>query len=203
MIVEKLEHNFDYCSGEIHNWSTKFDCIFGWRFDIDDKPFSGAPHPQPFSGAPHGKPSSQASSPLASNVKAIAKKNPAFQSLAVSLLFCVSVGDGYEVVALQDSSVVDVTGVEVIDFPPLVKRADLHNLPFFDEVFDLGFSTGFDAALFPKRFVEEIERTVRRGGVTALAVGGWGPRMGWWTFRSYFNGHPFWRSGNLQWMDLQ
>ncbi|KAK8948468.1 hypothetical protein KSP39_PZI005006 [Platanthera zijinensis] len=79
---------------------------------------------------------------------------------------------GYEVVALQDSGVVDVTRVEVIDFPPLVKRADLHNLPFFDEVFDLGFNTGFDAALFPKRFVEEIERTVRRGSVTALAVGG-------------------------------
>ncbi|KAK8944454.1 hypothetical protein KSP39_PZI007911 [Platanthera zijinensis] len=125
------------------------------------------------------------------------KKNSAFQSLPVSLFFCVSVGAGYEVAALQDSGIVDVTGVEVIDFPPLVKRADLHNLPFFYEVFDLGFNTSFDASLFPKRFVEEIERTVRRGSVTALTVGGRGLRMGWWTLRSYFNGHPFWRLGNL------
>ncbi|KAK8949913.1 hypothetical protein KSP40_PGU003507 [Platanthera guangdongensis] len=56
---------------------------------------------------------------------------------------------------------------------------------------NLGFSTGFDATLFPKRFVEEIERTVRRSGV------------GWWTLRIYFNGHPFWRSGDLHWIDLQ
>ncbi|KAK8918813.1 hypothetical protein KSP39_PZI021406 [Platanthera zijinensis] len=87
-----------------------------------------------------------------------------------SHVLCVSVGAGHEVVALQDSGVVDVTGVEVMDFPPLVKRADPHNLPFFDEVFDLGFSTGFDAALFPKRFVEEIERTVRRWGAEGGVV---------------------------------
>ncbi|KAH0468820.1 hypothetical protein IEQ34_002052 [Dendrobium chrysotoxum] len=95
-----------------------------------------------------------------------------------SHVLCVSAGAGHEVAALQDSGVVDVTGVEVIDFPPLVKRADPHNLPFFDGVFDLGFSTGFAAALFPRRFVEEIERTVRNAGVTVLAVDGWEPKDG-------------------------
>ncbi|XP_020597826.1 uncharacterized protein LOC110037506 [Phalaenopsis equestris] len=95
-----------------------------------------------------------------------------------SHVLCVSAGAGHEVAALQDSGVADVTGVEVTDFPPLVKRADPHNLPFFDGVFDLGFSTGFSAALFPMRFVEEIERTVRLTGVTALAVDGWGAKEG-------------------------
>ncbi|KAJ3696056.1 hypothetical protein LUZ60_001433 [Juncus effusus] len=87
-----------------------------------------------------------------------------------SHVLCVSSGAGHEVVALQDSGVIDVTGVDLIDFPPLVKRADPHNLPYFDEVFDLGFSTGLAGALFPARFVSELERTVRKGGTVALAV---------------------------------
>lgn len=72
--------------------------------------------------------------------------------------------------ALQDSGVVDVTGVDLIDYPPLVKRADPHNLPFFDNVFDLGFSDGLAGALYPIRFVTELERTVRRGGAVVLLV---------------------------------
>lgn len=72
--------------------------------------------------------------------------------------------------ALLDSGVTDVTGVDLIDFPPLVKRADPHNLPFFDDVFDLGFSDGLALALYPVRFVSELERTVRRGGAVVLAV---------------------------------
>ncbi|XP_073005387.1 uncharacterized protein [Typha latifolia] len=87
-----------------------------------------------------------------------------------SRVLCVFAGAGHEVAALQESGVVDVTGVDLVDFPPLVKRADPHNLPFFDRVFDLGFSTGVEAALFPARFAAEMERTVRRGGVVVVAV---------------------------------
>lgn len=72
--------------------------------------------------------------------------------------------------ALNEMGVTDVTGVEVVDSPPLVSRADPHNLPFFDSVFDFGFSGYLDRALFPARYVEEMERTVRSGGVCMVAV---------------------------------
>ncbi|KAH7662261.1 S-adenosyl-L-methionine-dependent methyltransferase protein [Dioscorea alata] len=87
-----------------------------------------------------------------------------------SRILCVSSGAGHEVAALRESGVMDVTGVDLIDFPPLVSRADPHNLPFFDNVFDLGFSRGLSGALFPARFVGELERTVRNGGAVALVV---------------------------------
>ncbi|KAL6953450.1 hypothetical protein U1Q18_001413 [Sarracenia purpurea var. burkii] len=87
-----------------------------------------------------------------------------------SRVLCVSAGAGHEVMALKEIGVGDVTGVELVDSPPLVSRADPHNLPFFDEVFDLGFSAHLDQALFPSRFAAEMERTVRIGGVCVVAV---------------------------------
>ncbi|XP_043695990.1 uncharacterized protein LOC122646489 isoform X1 [Telopea speciosissima] len=87
-----------------------------------------------------------------------------------SRVLCVSAGAGYEVMALSEMGVTDITGVELIDSPPLVSRADPHNLPFFDGVFDVAFSAHLAEALFPSRFVTEMERTVRRGGVCVLVV---------------------------------
>ncbi|KAJ6693389.1 hypothetical protein OIU85_004184 [Salix viminalis] len=54
-------------------------------------------------------------------------------------VLCVSAGAGHEVMALKNMGVSDVTGVEIVDSLPLVKRADPNNLPFFDGVFDLAF----------------------------------------------------------------
>ncbi|KAK1303674.1 hypothetical protein QJS10_CPB11g01115 [Acorus calamus] len=88
-----------------------------------------------------------------------------------SKVLCVSAGAGHEVDALRGSGVRDVTGVEIFDSPPLVSRADPHNLPFFDGVFDVGYSSGLDEALFPTRFASEMERTVRIGGVCVVVVG--------------------------------
>ncbi|TYK04660.1 methyltransferase [Cucumis melo var. makuwa] len=59
----------------------------------------------------------------------------------------------------------DVIGVELIDSPPLVSRADPHNLPFFDHVFDLAFTAHLVEALFLSRFVSEMERVVRPNDV--------------------------------------
>ncbi|KAJ4825215.1 hypothetical protein Tsubulata_044810 [Turnera subulata] len=87
-----------------------------------------------------------------------------------SRVLCVSAGAGHEVMALHKLGVGDVTGVELVDSLPLVKRADPNHLPFFDGVFDLAFTRHFDVALFPLRFVSEMERTVRRGGVCVLVV---------------------------------
>lgn len=72
--------------------------------------------------------------------------------------------------ALNEMGISEVTGVELVDSPPLVSQADPHNLPFFDSVFDLGFSGFFDRALFPDRYAAEMERTVRVGGACAVAV---------------------------------
>uniref|UniRef100_A0A7N0TL90 Methyltransferase type 11 domain-containing protein n=1 Tax=Kalanchoe fedtschenkoi TaxID=63787 RepID=A0A7N0TL90_KALFE len=87
-----------------------------------------------------------------------------------SRVLCVSAGAGHEVMALADQGIKDVTGVELVEVPPLVSRADPHNLPFFDSVFDVAFSAHFDEALFPERYAREMERTVRGGGECVLAV---------------------------------
>ncbi|KAI3836693.1 hypothetical protein MKX03_019412 [Papaver bracteatum] len=83
---------------------------------------------------------------------------------------CVSAGAGHEVMALNQLGVIDVTGVELIESPPLVSRADPHNLPYFDGVFDFGFTAHLTEALFPYRFVYELERTIRSGGVVVVVV---------------------------------
>ncbi|KAL4020696.1 hypothetical protein IC575_019477 [Cucumis melo] len=72
--------------------------------------------------------------------------------------------------ALSHMEVHDVTGVELIDSPPLVSRDDPHNLPFFDHVFDLAFTAHLAEALFPSRFVSEMERVVRPNGVYVIVV---------------------------------
>ncbi|CAA0825090.1 S-adenosyl-L-methionine-dependent methyltransferases superfamily protein [Striga hermonthica] len=87
----------------------------------------------------------------------------------------VSAGPGHAVQALQDMGVEDVTGVELVESPPLVSRADPHNLPFFDGIFDLGLGLYLDRALFPGRFVGQMERTVRAGGVCVVTVEECGP----------------------------
>ncbi|KAL7102387.1 hypothetical protein ACP275_08G117200 [Erythranthe tilingii] len=87
-----------------------------------------------------------------------------------SRVLIVSAGPGQPVQALTGLGVEDVTAVELVDSPPLVSRADPHNLPFFDGIFDLGFGVYLDRALFPGRYVAQIERTVRIGGICVVAV---------------------------------
>lgn len=72
--------------------------------------------------------------------------------------------------AISNLGVEDVTGVELIDSPALVSRADPHNLPFFDGAFDFAFTAHFDEALFPSRFAAEMERMVRPGGACLVLV---------------------------------
>ncbi|KAF2931498.1 uncharacterized protein [Oryza sativa Japonica Group] len=90
-----------------------------------------------------------------------------------SRALCLAAGAGHAVDALRAEGVGDVTGIDFVDFPPLVRRADPHHLPFSDGAFDLIFSddpAGFSGALFPSRFAAEAERAVRSGGTIALAV---------------------------------
>ncbi|KAF0927085.1 hypothetical protein E2562_029844 [Oryza meyeriana var. granulata] len=90
-----------------------------------------------------------------------------------SRVLCLAAAAGNAVDALHNEGVGDVTGIDLVDFPPLVRCADPHRLPFSDGDFDLIFSddpAGISGALFPSRIAAEAERAVRVGGAIALAV---------------------------------
>ncbi|MBA0741283.1 hypothetical protein Gogos_014448, partial [Gossypium gossypioides] len=64
----------------------------------------------------------------------------------------------------------NVICVELIEFLPLVSRANPHNLSLSDRAFDVAFTGHLMAALYPLRNAEEIDRTVRKGGVCVVVV---------------------------------
>lgn len=83
---------------------------------------------------------------------------------------CIGARVGQEVEALRRIGVVDSVGIDLVPYPPLVVKGDFHNQPFRNESFDFEFSNVFDHALFPDKFVSEIERTLKPGGVCVLHV---------------------------------
>ncbi|XP_020177153.2 uncharacterized protein [Aegilops tauschii subsp. strangulata] len=87
-----------------------------------------------------------------------------------SRALCVGARLGQEVAALRLVGVPDAVGIDLAPAPPLVLRGDFHAQPFADGAFDFEFSNVFDHALYPDRFVAEIERTLRPGGVAVLHV---------------------------------
>uniref|UniRef100_I1QF73 Methyltransferase type 11 domain-containing protein n=1 Tax=Oryza glaberrima TaxID=4538 RepID=I1QF73_ORYGL len=87
-----------------------------------------------------------------------------------SRALCVGARLGQEVAALRLVGVRDAVGIDLAPAPPLVVRGDFHAQPFANDTFDFEFSNVFDHALYPDRFVAEIERTLRPGGVAVLHV---------------------------------
>ncbi|KAJ6801634.1 uncharacterized protein M6B38_403820 [Iris pallida] len=87
-----------------------------------------------------------------------------------SKALCVGARVGQEVVALRSLGVSDSVGMDLVPRPPLVVRGDFHSQPFGNDTFDFEFSNVFDHALYPERFVGEIERTLKPGGVCVLHV---------------------------------
>ncbi|XP_051123210.1 uncharacterized protein LOC127246060 [Andrographis paniculata] len=83
---------------------------------------------------------------------------------------CIGARVGQEVAALKRVGVSDSVGMDLVPSPPLVVKGDFHRQPFGDETFDFEFSNVFDHALYPRKFVGEIERTLRGGGVCVLHV---------------------------------
>ncbi|XP_058103675.1 uncharacterized protein LOC131247363 [Magnolia sinica] len=77
---------------------------------------------------------------------------------------------GQEVAALRRVGVSDSVGIDLVPYPPLVIKGDFHEQPFANGTFDFEFSNVFDHALYPAKFVSEIERTLRPGGVCVLHV---------------------------------
>ncbi|KAK7369284.1 hypothetical protein VNO80_11320 [Phaseolus coccineus] len=87
-----------------------------------------------------------------------------------SKALCVGARVGQEVEALRRVGVRDSMGMDLVPYPPLVVKGDFHNQPFDNGTFDFEFSNVFDHALYPERFVAEIERTLKPNGVCVLHV---------------------------------
>ncbi|KAM7464703.1 hypothetical protein LguiA_032824 [Lonicera macranthoides] len=87
-----------------------------------------------------------------------------------SRALCIGARMGQEVEALKRVGVSDSIGIDLVPYPPLVLHGDFHRQPFDDESFDFEFSNVFDHALYPNKFVREIERTLKPGGVCVLHV---------------------------------
>lgn len=87
-----------------------------------------------------------------------------------SKALCVGARMGQEVEALKRVGVSDSVGMDLVPSPPLVVRGDFHHQPFDDGTFDFEFSNVFDHALYPEKFVGEIQRTLKPGGVCVLHV---------------------------------
>lgn len=83
---------------------------------------------------------------------------------------CIGARVGQEVEALRRVGVNDSVGMDLVPYPPLVVRGDFHDMPFRDKTFDFEFSNVFDHALYPEKFVAEIERTLKPGGLCVLHV---------------------------------
>ncbi|GKV43526.1 hypothetical protein SLEP1_g50807 [Rubroshorea leprosula] len=83
---------------------------------------------------------------------------------------CIGARVGQEVEALKRVGVADSVGIDLVPCPPLVIKGDFHNQPFRNDTFDFEFSNVFDHALYPQRFVAEIERTLKPGGICVLQV---------------------------------
>ncbi|KAK6930912.1 Methyltransferase type 11 [Dillenia turbinata] len=87
-----------------------------------------------------------------------------------SKALCIGARVGQEVQALKRVGVSDSVGIDLVPYPPLVVKGDFHHQPFDDETFDFEFSNVFDHALYPEKFVGEIERTLKPSGVSVLHV---------------------------------
>ncbi|XP_030458219.2 uncharacterized protein LOC115678883 [Syzygium oleosum] len=77
---------------------------------------------------------------------------------------------GQEVAALKLVGVNDSIGIDLVPRPPLVIEGDFHDQPFPNATFDFEFSNVFDHALYPWKFVGEVERTLKPGGICVLHV---------------------------------
>lgn len=87
-----------------------------------------------------------------------------------SRALCIGARVGQEVEALRRIGVSDSVGMDLVPYPPLVVKGDFHNQPFENDTFDFEFSNVFDHALYPDKFVGEVERTLKPGGVCVLHV---------------------------------
>ncbi|XP_047322481.1 uncharacterized protein LOC124926324 [Impatiens glandulifera] len=87
-----------------------------------------------------------------------------------SRALCIGARVGQEVEALKRVGVSNSVGIDLVPYPPLVIRGDFHNQPFGNDTFEFEFSNVFDHALYPEKFIGEIERTLKPGGICVIHV---------------------------------
>lgn len=74
---------------------------------------------------------------------------------------------GQEIQAFRDLGA-DAIGIDLVPCPPLVLFGDMHGIPFPDNEFDIVYSNSFDHSLYPEKFLSEIQRVVKPGGLVLL-----------------------------------
>jgi len=74
-----------------------------------------------------------------------------------SRCICLGARTGQEVAALQELGK-EAIGIDLVAFPPLTVEGDIHNLSYADHSFDFVFTNIFDHALYPDKFISEMER---------------------------------------------
>lgn len=74
---------------------------------------------------------------------------------------------GQEVQAFKNIGL-DAIGIDLVPCEPLVIEGDIHDMPFHDSEFDVAFTNVFDHSLYPQKFVREIERILKKGGIAII-----------------------------------
>lgn len=75
---------------------------------------------------------------------------------------CLGARTGQEVQALIDLGYNDSIGTDLVESLPLVIEDDVHNMQFESKTFDLIFTNIVDHVLYPKKFINEVERVAKK-----------------------------------------
>lgn len=81
---------------------------------------------------------------------------------------CLGSRTGQEVVAFKELGIDDTIGIDLHEFKPYTIKGDIHNISFDDNYFDLEFSNILDHSIYPEKFINEINRTLKPGGYFIL-----------------------------------
>lgn len=78
---------------------------------------------------------------------------------------CLGSRTGQEVLALKELGLEDIIGIDLHEFLPYTIKGDIHNLNYPNNTFDFEFSNIFDHSIYPDKFINEIERTLKLNGI--------------------------------------
>lgn len=76
---------------------------------------------------------------------------------------------GQEVQAMINNGL-DAIGIDIVPCEPLVVAGDIHNIPFKDSEFDFAFTNIMDHSIDPFKFMQEIKRVVKKGGLILFHI---------------------------------
>ena len=74
---------------------------------------------------------------------------------------------GQEIQAFIDLGA-EAIGIDLVPHTPLVVCGDMHDIPFAENEFDIVFCNSIDHSLYPEKFLSEIQRVVKPGGLVLL-----------------------------------